>query len=62
MTNLTLSRLQEQTMEAARLMTRFHDYAKSIGCTTYEEGLLCDSIECNAAQSQMLTEWWRANK
>jgi hypothetical protein len=47
--------------EAADLMTRYHEYAKSIGCVTYEEGPLCDAIECDEAQGHLLHEWWKAH-
>ena len=53
--------LRSQTEAGMALMQRFHEYAKSIGCVTYEDGPLCDAIECDHEQSQMLDEWWRAN-
>lgn len=51
-----------QIFAAGDLMARYHDYAKSIGCTTYPDGPLCDSIEVHTIEQwHALQDWWAAN-
>lgn len=49
----------QQADAAAELMDSYRAYAESIGCTTYPAGSLHDTIECNAAQAELLGAWWQ---
>lgn len=52
----------EQLRRADELVGRMHAYAASIGCTTYDDGALYDSIEVHTReQARLLAEWWAAN-
>lgn len=48
----------EQLEASALLMENYRQYAIAIGCTTYPPGPMHDSIECNAAQAELLGKWW----
>ncbi len=59
---MTTIQLLHQAIAGDALLERYRDYARSIGCTTYEDGLLCDSIEVHTdEQSEALHKWWQAN-
>lgn len=45
-----------QTREAAKLFTRYQNYARSIGCTIFQ-----DEIQADQHQSKLLNEWWEDN-
>lgn len=50
-----------QVQAGWELMLRYREYAQQIGCTTYAEVAMWDSIECNEQQALQLAQWWEAN-
>lgn len=63
MSKLVLSNMVAQTMAGIVLMKRYRTFAKSIGCTTYDDGSLCDTIEIHTGEQAVeLTAWWAANR
>lgn len=59
---MILAGLFAQLRWGGDLMRRQHAYAASIGCTTYDEGALYDSIEVHTEeQASLLAAWWAAN-
>lgn len=51
----------QQSVAGMMLMTRFHEYAESIGCATHD-GLMSDCIEVfTDEQADKLAAWWKAN-
>lgn len=57
-----VSNYMAQERAAYELMARQKAYAASIGCTTYEDGPMHDSIEVHSPeQTRLLETWWAEN-